>query len=835
MTIEIRADASPTAPVPRMLSGALDALRSGVPRVLLIGGAGAGKSTALRTLRDALESDGRRASLVHGREPDPGDFPASEVLLVDDLHLLSDERIAGLHRRTRDPAAALIVTTRPLSESSGARAVADALEQHLPAIVLGHVSRAEMLDAIAARGMTVPDGCVTGILDLTAGVSWLTWAALAQHDVRDCDGDDDHGELVRSLQASIVRRLERLDPALRARIEEACLGASDLSEPETPTTDWVLHGHAEGLLLRNGQPAPIVRRAVRAAVPMPRLIALSARSADIAQTVARAGGLGEHDDARLAAILVRHADRRGTTDPVQAARLYEGAVAYGADPAVLAARRAEVLWLQGDVEGAAAVIEHDGAHAPETDSPALADLSAGVWAERGMLAQGEAVHRLMPDRDPLTSSALLTAFGTGDAEALIQADDRPCPPTALGVSTQLLRRGLISSVSPDASEAALTDLVRSAELYTRSGHAGAICEPPAVVAANVALGLGALATAEAVLTDAIAAGHSGPWARHRLLLWLAWVQVQRARPGEARDSLRRAEAAAPAFTPRSALLAHAVRVALVRRYEDTAALESAWREARGALLRVDVDAFLLHPLTELIGAAARLGDADHTAAAFDAALALTARWGSPPLWTAHLHWAGIQQGILLGRPDLVAPHAKALVVQSAHSEVAATMAKAGRVWTSVLAGSVDPEAVEEAAIGLSSIGMMWDAARLAGHGAGRATDRKVAARLLACAREIHPADGTRSLVAADDSATGTERPQAAELLSERELEIARLVLQGRTYAQIGEAIFISPRTAEHHIAHIRRRLGATSRADVLAKLRELLSEDGALAARGSDE
>jgi len=58
-------------------------------------------------------------------------------------------------------------------------------------------------------------------------------------------------------------------------------------------------------------------------------------------------------------------------------------------------------------------------------------------------------------------------------------------------------------------------------------------------------------------------------------------------------------------------------------------------------------------------------------------------------------------------------------------------------------------------------------------------------------------------------------------------------VQGRTYAEIGATIFISPRTAEHHIAHIRRRLGATSRSDLIAKLRALLAEepDG----RGADE
>ena len=106
------------------------------------------------------------------------------------------------------------------------------------------------------------------------------------------------------------------------------------------------------------------------------------------------------------------------------------------------------------------------------------------------------------------------------------------------------------------------------------------------------------------------------------------------------------------------------------------------------------------------------------------------RLGSPPIWSAHLSWAGIQQGILLNRPDALKPHARALVSASPHSPIAAVMAQAGRVWTATLAGSVDADAVEAAAHGLASVGLGWDGARLAGHGASRSTDRKVAARLL---------------------------------------------------------------------------------------------------------
>jgi DNA-binding CsgD family transcriptional regulator len=70
------------------------------------------------------------------------------------------------------------------------------------------------------------------------------------------------------------------------------------------------------------------------------------------------------------------------------------------------------------------------------------------------------------------------------------------------------------------------------------------------------------------------------------------------------------------------------------------------------------------------------------------------------------------------------------------------------------------------------------------------------------------------------------------VLSERETDVARLVVEGKTYAEIGETIFISPRTAEHHIASIRRRLGATSRSDLIAKLRVALAQTRPLAEDG---
>jgi DNA-binding CsgD family transcriptional regulator len=55
-------------------------------------------------------------------------------------------------------------------------------------------------------------------------------------------------------------------------------------------------------------------------------------------------------------------------------------------------------------------------------------------------------------------------------------------------------------------------------------------------------------------------------------------------------------------------------------------------------------------------------------------------------------------------------------------------------------------------------------------------------------------------------------------LTERERQVAELVLAGRTYKQVGEALYLSPKTVEHHVARIRRRAGASSRSELIEML-----------------
>lgn len=53
-------------------------------------------------------------------------------------------------------------------------------------------------------------------------------------------------------------------------------------------------------------------------------------------------------------------------------------------------------------------------------------------------------------------------------------------------------------------------------------------------------------------------------------------------------------------------------------------------------------------------------------------------------------------------------------------------------------------------------------------------------------------------------------------LSDRELEVLRLIAEGRTNRQIGEQLFITPKTASAHVSHILMKLGVTNRAEAAA-------------------
>ena len=758
---------------PRLAGAHIDAMTadSNAPaRGLVIGNAGSGKTATLRHLGSVLPRRG-----VHVVVASPGmdltGIPPADVVLVDDAHLLDDDALAVLAERVDDPAAGIVVACRPWPQSEGLRSLARRLEASHPAIVLGHLTAADMLSNDRAGDLSA--ACVDDILERCGNATWLVTEALAVHDEEQCALGPDHDAITEALREIISHRTLIAGPDLRNTVETLCL-APEGRIPVTISEDLLAAGHAEGLLQRNGQPSPVVRAAVRATVTAQRIAA------------------------------------------------YERAATGGADPAAVDLGRARAAWAAGRLDAAGSYADTLLTHTDPAVREQASQVSAAVWAARGQMIHSDATYRATASADSVRAAhAFVAAVAVGDATGFdAQPPAGTTAPSTLTVSAQLLARGLGATLST-AHDEALGDLVRAAETYTASGSADPIPELPAVIAALVAVHSGELEVAGDVLESAIRDRHAGAWARPRLLLWRAWIDLQRQCPADAESALRAVADGGP-VSPRERMLVDALRLGLARRYSDAAGLATAWRSGRETILRAQFDLFSILPLGEFAVSAARVGDSGRVRGHLTRALADMKRLGSPPLWAPHLHWAGIQEGILLNSPESLRPHARELLAAAPHNRVAARMAQAGRVWTSVLAGSVDADAVEDAAMGLADVGLAWDGARLAGHGAGRTDDRRTISRLLACARQLHPHEAVR----ADDEDADTAVPaRAAATLSAREREVALLVMQGMTYAEIGETIFISPRTAEHHIARIRRRLGASSRSDLIAKLRVAI--DGA--------
>ena len=51
-------------------------------------------------------------------------------------------------------------------------------------------------------------------------------------------------------------------------------------------------------------------------------------------------------------------------------------------------------------------------------------------------------------------------------------------------------------------------------------------------------------------------------------------------------------------------------------------------------------------------------------------------------------------------------------------------------------------------------------------------------------------------------------------LTERELEVARLIVDRRTNPQIAAELYLSPKTVESHVRNLFHKLGVSSRVDV---------------------
>jgi len=253
---------------------------------------------------------------------------------------------------------------------------------------------------------------------------------------------------------------------------------------------------------------------------------------------------------------------------------------------------------------------------------------------------------------------------------------------------------------------------------------------------------------------------------------------------------------------RERLLRAALAAGIARRRGDIAGLREAWAGVEPVLARQAVDLWQLEAVEELVVAAARLKQTRRAEPIIGLLDDVITRLGRPPAWTSALGWLRLQVAVVTEDAESAATQAQLLGTGE--------RAAAARCWAEVLGGTVDTDAVIAATDDLEAVRLPWEASRLAGQAAIRTTDPAAARRLLERARELSEPDRA-----------STAEPAG---LSERELTVARLVLAGSTHREIGAQLYIAPKTVEHHVARIRTKLGAGSRAELLARLREIVAD-----------
>ncbi|MGB3772993.1 MAG: LuxR C-terminal-related transcriptional regulator [Rhodococcus sp. (in: high G+C Gram-positive bacteria)] len=546
------------------------------------------------------------------------------------------------------------------------------------------------------------------------------------------------------------------------------------------------------LHLDNGDPNPAVSMAlVQAGVRDPRL--------------------AEH-----VATLAASADRAG------ARALWDAASAAGATSDDFRLSYAEACVADDDLDTATRAVDPilSAEHSSTAHLRGAVRIAATVAMMRGTASYAAELYRwLGADRvGPDAAYAVTALLAVGDASCVTHLDGstggsgqrlenhRPVAPTTANARSGLVARGLLDSLS-GSSTAAMGSVLRAISMSDLTTEAQVEPEHPTALAALLALHTGDPMTAKSVLSELMSSVDDSCGVPSRCRLLLAWTALMSG------DSITDHTSGMDpsALAQRDALSYFALRIASARRRGDVGELAAAWHDARRPIAEAEPDLFSLIPLGELWLAAIRLGDAPRIAHSIASATALVAALGEPPTWATTWHWYGVQAAILGNSPTELLPHARALGSFAERSPYAAALASAGKAWLRVLQGEPDVAEVETCARTIEKFGHPWDAARLASDAALRVENTKDATALLQIARDMGK---TGSVSEQADPSAAT-----AGSLTEREAEVAHHLVLGLTYREIGGQMFISAKTVEHHVARIRRRIGAQSRSQMLSMLR----------------
>ncbi len=773
-------------------------------KAMIVGGIGTGKTTFLAAVRDSL----LHAGVPVLTRPPRHDDPPETAFVVDEGHLLTDGELLKLTERVGDTRATVVVAAEPHEQRGALRSLSTAIARERPRITLGP--------------LPVPEHQ----LDYTAGLPFLVHAK-------------SRGGQSQSAKLALIERLRRIDEpdldtlllmslthALGATDVAATLGismidarvlvdrahASGLVEPSYPAAFLQLVHESVAQILGNAHHREVETSLLRSQLDIATV------SAEFALRLAEHGLCDE----RLSAILSRHAaEIRG--DAAQAARFYRAAVQTGASG--LTPRLADALALSGDCSAAAALADSLLGSQDFTERAAAVRIAASVATHDGNSAQAaELFGWLGPYPDSVVAAAgAIVLAATGDlatAQAAVRLKDSG-PPTTTARASRSLAEGLLLTMD-QPYPAAMAKLSGSIAVEQPIGEA--FPDSPAALVTLAAIHGGDPVRAHSVIGRAVRADTEMLF-KHRHLLLCGWIKMQDGQLPSAGADVTAVSGVN--LHRRDALWAAALQTALARRSGDTGGLQKHWYAAVEVLAEYSLDLFALLPLGELWVAAARMRQVDQLHHALDQAFALLNSLGNPPLWSIPLHWAGVHAGILANSPDSVAPHGQALSAAAAQSTLAQALSVAGRTWLKVLAGQVDAGEVGAAARSLTHVGLTSDATRLAGQAALQTSDPRVSGAMLQLARDLKVGTGFAEAPSGEGqgepAAPAPRQPTSGTPLSDREREVAELLLLGMPYRDIGGQLFISAKTVEHHVARIRRRLGAGSRSEMLSMLRAMLA------------
>ncbi|HKE73007.1 MAG TPA: helix-turn-helix transcriptional regulator [Acidimicrobiales bacterium] len=835
-----------TAGAGAVVDAVVDRLRSHEVPVRRVTGRRREVDHELGAVRDLLAAAARSGD--PGEPGDPWAVRASvedalrgAALVVDEAQWLdraSLRVVVAVAERAAERRLRVTVVHRPAGGDPDLAALDAALARSHPLVALGPLDEAGTAE-LAARvlGGAVDDRLVEVVHDQTVGLPGLVQLALSEWLAT---GVVAGGRLVAppgrpgpALVAALAAEVDQLPSPARtvlaalsagADLDDGLLGAvADIAPDDLGAAVDDLR--AAGLVAPgSGEAIPLVAAAVAEMTPVAERRLFHARLAGaLAHRGAPATRTGEHlaaaeaEGPAVAAAFAAAGDATLVEAPELAAGWYERAIAAGLDPAVVAARRAEAAALAGDPVGALRLADAVVAVPGAADRSRALAVVAALLPGRGFWARSSRAYlelAALGDERRAPAWAALSAIGAVATGSPPEAAGAPAGPAG-GMEQEALRltaEAVAASASDRDGADPLAAILEAAELIESAHTELVLPTSPHAVGATVALALCELTTAEHLLTRARDADVGGAPLRLLHRLGLGWVAVRSGRWAAAQAALD--EAAGAGLAPREVLLAAAIEAGLARRSGDLARLGDAWSRAEGAVLRHPADLFSLEVVGELVIGAARLGLWERVAPKAHELGDVVRSLGEPPLWLLPLRWIGLQVALATDDADAALRRAAEVVDTAPVHPRLGALADAARTWVAVLGGSAEPGGVAAAAAGLQALGLTWEASRLTGQAAIRSADPSVTRSLLERARDLKaalPASGP------------DEAPTGVGVLSEREQMVAQYIVDGLTHKEIGAQLYISPKTVEHHVAKIRQKVGASTRAEMLAALRTHLS------------